>query len=134
MLSELGPVAFGLRPPPPAVAALNAAANRPDAEDVALLAQETRKSLLSGLGSPPSSPHGVGAQVDLYDTVGKQAMGLLGGGRSASTLANLLGGLKGKQDFSQGLSSLESLAPPPDFPYLKPLHGSNLGNLLNTLI
>lgn len=132
MLSELGPVGFGLRPPPPAVAAWNAAANRPDADDVALLARETRKSLLAGLGS--SSPQGLGGQIDLYDTVGKQALGLLGAGRSAESMANLFGGAKRDRDFSQGLASLDSPAPPPDFPYLKPLHGGNLGKLLNTLI
>ena len=130
MINEVNPAQAGLRPPAPAVAAANAAANRPSVEDIHALAGELRQGLLpGGYASAPASLPGLGGHLDLYDTVGKQALGLYGGRRSAENLFKVLG-----EDFDQGLASLEPLQTPHDFPYLKPLAGRNLGNLLNTLI
>lgn len=126
MISELNPIQYGARPPIPI-----AAANVPDLADVQQLVEKMTVGLLpqgGGSGvSPPGTP-GMGTQVDLYDTVGMQSMGLLGGGRSAETLANILNG-----DFAQGLSTAEPAVPSPDFPYMKPL-GPSLGRFYDSLI
>ena len=122
MISDLNPIQYGARPPIPI-----AAANVPDLADIRQLAEKMTVGLLPQ-GGPGVSPPGTGSMVDVYDTVGMQGLGLLGGGKSAETLANILNG-----DFAQGLSMAEPAVPPPDFPYLKPL-GPTLGRFFDSLI
>jgi hypothetical protein len=122
MISELNPIQYGARPPIPI-----AAANVPDLADIRQLAEKMTVGLLPKDG-PGVSPPGTGSMVDVYDTVGMQGLGLLGGGKSAETLANILNG-----DFAQSLSTAEPAVPPPDFPYLKPL-GPTLGQFFDSLV
>lgn len=134
MITGIQPAPTGLRPPAPTVAAANAAANRPSAEDIHALAGQLRQvPLPGGYASAPASLPGLGGHLDLYDTagdtVGKQAAGLHGGGGSAETPFKTPG-----EDFDQGLATFEPLQAPHDFPYLKPLPSPSVGNLLNTLV
>ena len=114
MISEIHPIQSGLRPPistpstkaaVATLAAANAAANRPPAEDIQAFAGQLRHGLVPGGFPPaPASLPGLGGQLDLYDTAAKPALGS------------------------------EPVPAPPDFPYLKPLAGPNPGNRLDTLI
>jgi hypothetical protein len=134
MIPEIHPVPFGLRPPAKpvaaAVAAVNAAANRPSMEDIHAFAADMRKRHPpGGYAAAPASLPGLGGHLDLYDSLEKPAMGRSGGGKPPENMFRSLG-----EEFNQGLSTLEPLQTPHDFPYLKPLAGENLGNRLNTLI
>lgn len=129
MISDLKSIQPGFGPPPPTMAAANTAANHPDSESIHLLAKKMASTFPGGFR--PASPPGLGGSLDLYDSAGHQAAGLLGGKRPDS-MGDMM---KGKGDYAQGLSTTsEPLASPPDFPYLKPLSGPNLGNKLNALI
>lgn len=126
MIPELNPISYGARPPFPL-----ASSNVPELADLRKLAETMTVGLLpqgGGSGGSSASPPGTGSVVDVYDTIGMQGLGLLGGGRNAETLANILNG-----DFAQGLSTAEPAVPPPDFPYLKPL-GPALGQFFDSLI
>src|SRR5688572_9558363 len=102
MISEIHPNQSGLQPSIPTLstkaavatlAAANAAANRPPAEDIQAFAGQMRHGLVpGGLPSAPASLPGLGGlggQLDLYDTAAKPALGS------------------------------EPVPAPPDFPYLK---------------
>lgn len=123
MIPELNPISHGAKPPFPL-----ASSNAPELADLRKLAETMTVGLLPQGGGSGVSPPGTGSAVDVYDTIGMQGLGLLGGGRNAETLANILNG-----DFAQGLSTAEPAVPPPDFPYLKPL-GPTLGQLFDSLI
>lgn len=125
MISGFNPLQHATGPQPPALAAANAAANQPDSEGVLRLAQKVVWALAPGEFRAPSPP-GVGGSVDLYDTAGSQGKGPWGGARESGGMMS--------GDFAQGLSTSEPLAPPRDFPYLRPLTGRIVGKNLNTLI
>lgn len=128
MISGFNPVQKGTGPRPPALAAANAAANQPDSEGVLRLAQKVVWALAPGDFRAPSPP-GVGSSVDLYDTAGPRSSGLWGATNPSDGKGGMMTG-----DFAQGLSTSEPLAPPKDFPYLRPLTGPSLGKNLNTVI
>lgn len=126
MLSAPDPIAFSQRPLPTAVAVANATANRPEDEEIRLLAVNLRERLQPSL---TASLPGLGGHLDLYDTEAKPATGADWGAKAGENTFPAPAG-----EFSQGLSNFEPMATPHDFPYLKPLAGRNLGNLLNTLV
>jgi hypothetical protein len=70
----------------------------------------TQSALLSLL--PKSSSFGLGVNLDLYDAVGKQSMGLLAGGLEATELASISLGLDPKNAQSASVASAAAPSAP----------------------
>ncbi|HLP41984.1 MAG TPA: hypothetical protein VK465_10795 [Fibrobacteria bacterium] len=124
-MSDLNPIQFG-----PLPRASMASVSAPSLEDTHSPARDTTHNLppLPGGPSAAPSPPGLGLTLDIYDTLGPQGVGVPEGGKPAETLEGIQ-----NSEFNQGLSTAETIVPPPDFPYLKPL-GTGVGKAFNAVI